>query len=91
MATTPAQAYQAALNYTIDDTSARVENNVAYFKKFLTRMNNSTYMYPTISVLVLTMTNLFIIFSKSIDTMIKLLAIVFLLIYIGFTIYWFKK
>lgn len=91
MTTSPAQSYQSALNYTINDASARVETNAANFKKFLTKFNNSTYMYPTISIIIFTITNLIILFCRNINKVFKFLSIVILLIYIFFTIYWFKK
>lgn len=89
--TSPTKAYQAALNYTLDDSSKKMNKNVAYFKQMLMKFNNSTFIYPTISVVLLTITNLFIIFSKSFNIFIKILCVLVLLIYISFTIYWFKN
>lgn len=88
---TPSETYASALNYTINDLSEKTQKGAAYFKNLLTKINNSIYMYPTISIVFLTMTNLFILFSKSIHIIIKIISVIILLLYIGFTIYWFKK
>lgn len=104
MAITPLVSYQAALNYDgaasanaadsnkqTPDNQQRPNKQMASFKKIIARMNNSIYIYPTISVLVFTISTIFIVFSKSINILYKFLAILILIIYIAITVYWFKK
>lgn len=91
MASTPIESYQNALNYTLTDVSANIHSNAASFTQMLTKLNNSTYIYPTISIVLFTISNLLILFSKSIKLIFKLLVVLALFVYIGFTVYWFKK
>lgn len=92
-AATPLESYQAALNYNSINSKENTndKNDVTSFKRIISKINNSNYIYPTISIVLFTISNLFIVITKSISLIYKCVAILFLLIYIAFTIYWFKK
>lgn len=78
---------------TIKDANIRNNNNnqMASFKRIVSRLNNSIYIYPTISVFLLTISTIFIVFTKAINTLYKVFAVILLFIYIAITVYWFKK
>lgn len=93
MAITPLASYQAAINYNSENknTEHKPDDQIASFKKIITRMNNSMYIYPTVSVLLFTISTIFIVFSKSINVLYKIFSVLLLFIYIAITVYWFKK
>lgn len=72
-------------------SSSSDKDRMASFKKIIARMNNSIYIHPTISVLLFTISTIFIAFSKSINILYKIFAVLLLFIYIAITVYWFKK
>lgn len=59
-------------------------------KQFMQRMNNSAFVYPTITILVMTLIVIVVIFQSSISMIIKVLLVLVLLAFLTYTVWQFR-
>lgn len=102
---TPDDTLREALNYDGAAASKRVgagasedENGVPRDNGFLTRLrrllgliNDSTYIYPSVSVFVVTIFTVVALFHRQSSILLKILAVLVLVAFVLYTVYQFQR
>lgn len=97
---TPQTTFREAINFddagangeSVDKTSVRksISSLHAKFNNLMRRLNNSEYIYPTISVLAMTLLAILFIFNHNVSVIIKCLVVIILLLFIVYTVYQYR-
>lgn len=94
---TPQETFTNAINFDtkVDEESGKTMSGTtrtlqSKFNNLLRRINDSEYIYPTISVLMVTIMVIIVVFNQKINILIKCLAVVLLLLFIIYTIYQYR-
>lgn len=58
---------------------------------FVRQMNNSTYIYPTVTILIMTLVVIIAIFQQSVSLIIKVILILLLMAFLFYTIWQFRS
>lgn len=93
---TPQTTFTEAINFDNLDKSDKMSvgssiNSLhAKFNNVLRRLNNSEYVYPTISVMIMTLMSTLFIFNHSVSVLMKCVIVLLLLIFIIYTIYQYR-
>lgn len=88
-APTPNQELDLTLNGRTTESDRQQPVNQQQFMALLSKINDSTYAYPAVALVVCTIPVLFIFFS-TMPTLMKILCVVILIAFIVFTVWKFR-